>query len=269
MKRSLLLWILAFFLTAASAVYQRMTGPTYPAKERITLNGQEHKIRLARSHGGPSDFELRLDLGDPSIRGAVAWRRYKTADAWLNVPMSNTQGTLTARLPHQPPAGKLEYRVTLQDDSKSISLPTSGPNVIRFKGHVPTAVIIVHVLGIFSAMLFSTRTALEACVRSPRYKLFTTATVILLFAGGFILGPIMQKYAFDAFWTGWPNGTDLTDNKTAVAFLCWLAALIAISRKKSPKAWVITAAIVTVIVFLIPHSMLGSEIDYSKVDSGQ
>ncbi len=46
--------------------------------------------------------------------------------------------------------------------------------------------------------------------------------MMLLVLGGFLLGPIVQKYAFGAFWTGWPFGEDLTDNKTAVAVLAWL-----------------------------------------------
>ena len=34
--------------------------------------------------------------------------------------------------------------------------------------------------------------------------------------GGMILGPIVQKYAFGAYWTGIPFGHDLTDAKNLV-----------------------------------------------------
>jgi len=40
-----------------------------------------------------------------------------------------------------------------------------------------------------------------------------------------------------------------------------------LKRFKRPKRWAIAAAIITLIVYLIPHSVLGSEIDYSKTDS--
>ena len=36
-------------------------------------------------------------------------------------------------------------------------------------------------------------------------------------------------------------------------------------KSKNPKYWVIGAALVTLIVFLIPHSLMGSEINYSKM----
>jgi hypothetical protein len=88
-----------------------------------------------------------------------------------------------------------------------------------------------------------------------------------MFVGGLALGPVVQKYAFDAYWTGWPFGQDLTDNKTAAAFLAWLAAWRYAPRSEHPVRWVVGAALITLAVFLIPHSVLGSQLDYSKMDA--
>ena len=128
-----------------------------------------------------------------------------------------------ARLPHQPPAGKLMYRVILQQNMERVTLG-GAPVLIRFKGEVPLAVLIVHVICMFGGMLFSTRAALEFFSPRPAYSRLILVTVILLSVGGLVLGPVVQKYAFDAYWTGWPFGTDLTDNKTAVAWLAWVLA---------------------------------------------
>jgi hypothetical protein len=76
---------------------------------------------------------------------------------------------------------------------------------------------------------------------------------------------MVQKFAFGAYWTGWPFGHDLTDNKTLVALLIWIVALIVQLRNKKGRAWVIAAAIILLAVYLIPHSVLGSEIDYTQV----
>ena len=91
----------------------------------------------------------------------------------------------------------------------------------------------------------------------------------VLAVGGMILGPVVQKFAFDAYWTGWPFGHDLTDNKTLVAIIAWAAAAVATRRGKNPKPWAIGAATVTLAVFMIPHSVLGSELDYRTLDSQQ
>jgi hypothetical protein len=179
--------------------------------------------------------------------------------------MQYNEGTLSAELPVQPPAGKLQYRVYLQDYKNTVALPDNEPVIIRFKGHVPTIVLIFHVIVIFSAMLFSARTGIETFSPTPKYLNLTYWTVGLLAAGGFILGPIVQKYAFDAFWTGWPFGHDLTDNKTAIAIISWVLAAWKVKKSSNPKNWILAAAIITIAVFLIPHSVLGSELDYSKV----
>ncbi len=265
MRHSLVLWVVAFIVTAVFAVYQRMTGPTYPVTESVTLGGRDLRLRFERSHGGETDFPVRLTIGDATVLGTVEWKRHNTADTWTRTPMTNENGVLTAFLPHQPPAGKLDYRVILQTAGREVVLPSAGPVVVRFKGNVPTGILVIHVLVIFGAMLLSTRTALEILAPDPQLLSYTRWTVGLLFVGGLILGPIVQKYSFDAYWTGWPVGTDLTDNKTAVALLAWVTALIVQRRGRNPRTWIIAAAIITIVVFLIPHSMFGSELEYSAV----
>ena len=71
----------------------------------------------------------------------------------------------------------------------------------------------------------------------------------------------MQLYAFGELWTGIPFGKDFTDNKTLIALIFWIIAFVA-NRKKQRPAWIIIAAIVMLLVYLIPHSMGGSEFNY-------
>jgi hypothetical protein len=82
--------------------------------------------------------------------------------------------------------------------------------------------------------------------------------------GGMVLGPIVQKFAFGAFWTGWPNGSDLTDNKTLIAFLAWLPVTVLALRGRKLRIALVVGWIVMMGVFLIPHSLRGSEMDWSE-----
>ncbi|MEO1450503.1 MAG: hypothetical protein AAFV07_13315, partial [Bacteroidota bacterium] len=91
--------------------------------------------------------------------------------------------------------------------------------------------------------------------------------------GGMILGPIVQKYAFGEYWTGFPFGGDFTDNKMLFMWLAWALALAVIGFKPKKKenvsrTAVLTAAVVMTVVYLIPHSMGGSTLDYDQVDKG-
>lgn len=266
MKRSLLFWILAFLITAGAGIYQRRTGPTYPIDGLVILNGKEIKYELERSHSGEGNHVVKIETRDETISGYVEWKRYKTADEWMNVPMKYENGIHSAELPNQPPAGKLVYRVTLQDAQRTVTLPEKDAVVIRFRGDVPAAVLIIHVALMFIGLVVSTRAGLEFFSKEPKLKKLIVWTIGLLAVGGLIFGPIVQKYAFGAYWTGWPFGGDLTDNKTAAMVLFWVIAAIALKKSANPKSWALAAAVLTLVVYLIPHSVLGSELDYSKVD---
>lgn len=265
MRSNIWRWILAIIITLSSAVYQRLTGPTHPLRGRVTLGEETIKFRLKRTQGGTEDHLVKIAVRDTTIQGSLLFKRYKTDDTITWIPMIRVGEKLAAALPNQPPAGKLQYDVVLERGSEQVSLTKNQMAIIRFKGEVPIFVLILHVLFIFGAMLFSNRTGIEALAKNGRLKSLSYWTVILLFLGGLILGPVVQKYAFDAYWTGWPFGTDLTDNKTLVAFLGWLPAIVALRKGRDARWWVLGAAILVLAIFLIPHSLLGSELDYSKM----
>jgi FtsH-binding integral membrane protein len=178
-------------------------------------------------------------------------------------------GEVLATLPHQPPAGKLDYSVVLRSDRDSAVLPREGGVVIRFKGDVPLWILIPHVIVIFGAMLLSTRTGLEYFRTPENLQGLAVWTLGFTVVGGLVLGPLVQWYAFGAFWTGWPFGHDLTDNKTLLAAIGWGVAVLAIRRSRRPAAWAFGAALLMLVVFLIPHSVLGSELDYRALDAAR
>jgi len=258
MKQSTALWLIAFLLTCVTAYYQRITGPTYPLSGKVVISGNELFYRLNRSHGGESNAVIEMQTNDSSIHGVVEWKKYKASDEWRQAPMRYSDGVLSGELPHQPSAAKLLYRIVLNHGDRAVFVPQDAPVAIRFKGDVPLSILVPHVIAMFGAMFLSARTGLEYFNREQKFKKLIFWTIGFLFAGGLILGPIVQLFAFDALWTGWPMGTDLTDNKTAVALLAWVVAGIALRKSDRSKTWALWAAIITFVVYLIPHSLFGS-----------
>jgi hypothetical protein len=111
-------------------------------------------------------------------------------------------------------------------------------------------------------MLLSNLAGLLATVKHNRHRFYGKLTLLLFFIGGLILGPMVQHHAFGEAWTGIPFGWDLTDNKTLISFIFWAVA-VAMNRKKDRPAYTILAAIILLLIYSIPHSMFGSELDYS------
>ncbi len=261
MKKTLI-WLLAIVMTLGAAYYQRKTGPTHPRQVRLVLGGKAYDLTLVRSHGGDGDMPVEVNIPDTAVKGQVIYKRFPTSDPWDTLVMERHGDTLTALLPHQPPAGKLAYHIRLVHPSGEVVTETV---VARFKGTVPAAILIPHILFMFAAMLLSTLAGLMALWNVPSYKRYARITLVLLLIGGGILGPLVQKYAFGALWTGIPFGWDLTDNKTLIAIIFWIYAVLAI-RKKERRWTVVVAALVLILVYSIPHSMFGSTYNYETGD---
>ncbi|HID38229.1 MAG TPA: hypothetical protein EYP36_01785 [Calditrichaeota bacterium] len=269
MHKTYIRWILALLITLSAAAYQRLTGPTYPVNDTININGQTVSYELLRSHGGDGNQPVTLAFTDTSYKAYVVYKRYKTDEAWQKIPMQYNNNGFYAELPHQPPAGKLEYYILVENGNNQITIPAKTTVVTRFKGDVPAHILVPHIVFMFLAFLFSNLTGLEAITRGPRLARYAFITLGLLFIGGMILGPIVQKYAFDAYWTGIPFGYDLTDNKTLIAVLGWLLAVWAVwkRRDRTGTRWIVVfAAVLLLAVFSIPHSMMGSELDYNSME---
>ncbi len=262
--RSGYLWALSFVLVAFAAVYQRMTGPTYPVRGSVNIAADEVRYSLPTSHPGESDAEIRLMVSDSTVQGSLELRRFRSDDEWSSRELERQGDSLVGVIPHQPPAGKVMYRIFLDRGGERIPL-TSEPVIIRFRGDVPAAVMLPHIVLMFLAMLFSTRAGFEALFKRQQVAKLTLWTIVTLGLGGMMLGPVIQKYAFGAFWTGWPWGHDLTDNKTVVAFLLWLLALWRTRRSPDARGWVLAASVVLFVIYMIPHSVLGSELDYTQM----
>jgi len=262
--KKVIFWIIAFILTLSIAIYQRMTGPTYPKSYEFSLNDQAIQISLPRSQNGTSDAMIRLNIDNVGITGRIFYRRFKTADPMDTITFHRENSELVAWLPGQPAAGKLEYGMILFDSGGNPVFHTPENIIIRFKAEVPPLILIPHVILIFTAMLLSSLTGLYAIARIPSYKLYTFLTLLFFLLGGMIMGPVVQKFAFGEYWTGFPFGKDLTDNKALIAFVFWIVAWSGNLKGKERRYLVILAAIVNLVIAIIPHSLMGSELDYSS-----
>lgn len=257
---------LAIILTLLSVFYQRMTGPTYPKIFKIQMEDGQEEIKLLRSHSSSSDALIKIPLGQQQGEGTLSYRRYPTNDEWTTTDLKLENNFLVGILPKQPPAGKHQYFVSINLNGKSHQLGSrQEPITIRFKGNVPSFILIPHILFMFLSMLIGLMASIEAMFKTQSYSKLTISTAILILVGGMVLGPIVQKYAFGVFWAGFPFGVDLTDNKLLIAAVVWIVAA-GLNWKKAYRWPVIIAMSVQLATYLIPHSTMGSQYNY---ESGQ
>ena len=260
MKKSVC-WLLAILITLVLSVYQRMTGPTHPKKVTVELNGESYKVKLPRS-GVQHDEIVKLKGVPSNTTAQMHYRRYPTSHEFTTVDFCSKDDELQAALPVQPVGGKLQYYLTVGGKDYA----ADEPIVIRFRNDVPAGILVPHILLMFAAMLFAVYTFLLVVTRKE-YGKWLKITVATLFVGGFIFGPLVQHVAFGPWWTGFPYGTDLTDNKTLLSFLFFVVALATLRWKYNK--WVVCLAVLfMIVIFSIPHSTYGSEYDYTTQQLG-
>jgi hypothetical protein len=250
-KLGVWLWLAAFLLTVAAAAYQRQSGPTNPLRGSAQAAGRQFDYRLPRSADNTGD--ARIAIPDVGEQARVLWRRYPSRDPFTVVFMDREEiggkSILVANIPPQGAAGKVEYKIAVGGES----LPGGdGTAIMRFKGPVPAAVLLAHIALMFAAMLTSARAGLGAAFGRAE-NVLPWATLGLVLVGGILFGSLVAKAAFGAYWEGWPNGWDLTDNKTLIMAVVWLAACLL--RRRAGRAAVLAAAALTILVFLVPHSL--------------
>ncbi len=299
-KANVFLWVIAFLITAVAVLYQRATGPTYPMRGSYEMAGAEEgtmqkwKYGLVTSDYTDKDALVVLPSPPSGVTATLLWRRYPTKEDFTAVPFvwdakveykgGDQPGAMVAALPKQPAAGKLEYYLEVDAGDGAFRIPAATEDgdgaaepeniIIRFKDYVPGVILWPHVFMMFFSLLIGMRAGLAALVDPGRMRRLAWITLVGMTIGGMMLGPIVQKYAFGHYWTGFPNGTDLTDNKMLIMWLSWIVACALIGTRPKPKEGlgrgvVLLAAIVMTGVYMIPHSMRGSELDYAAIDAGE
>jgi len=269
-------WSLALFITLAASIYQKTTGPTYPKKVKVEFTDASYNFKLIRSQEIGTACNVDVDVKGEDVQGTIFYKRLGVNESWTELAMETRiindkqffgkgqeMPVLTAVLPEQPEAGKIQYFIELKKNEEVQFIEKEKPVVIRFKGAVPLYILIPHIFFMFSAMLLSSVSAIYFFAKDyDRVKNFGTRTFGALFFGGMVLGPIVQKFAFSEYWTGIPFGWDLTDNKTLIAFTAsFIAVAVNWKNNKKPILFLI-ATIVLYIIFTIPHSAFGSEFNY-------
>ncbi len=186
-------------------------------------------------------------------------------------------GEYTALLPDLGKGKRLLYSIIVTGSGgESVRVPArdGGFLPVKYKGHVSTIVLVMHIVFFFGAFFFMIQcfwSAVRILARGDNER-DTIRTMrwamIFTFVGGWPLGFILNFQAFGVVWEGYPFGFDITDNKTQVMFLFWIVCALLVrgsffglGRERDSVGSrglarsVITAFVLSLVLFIVPHSL--------------
>src|SRR5512140_334746 len=99
MRKRSVQWTVAVVLTLVSAVWQRWSGPTYPAMGHVAVAGESVTYKLLRTNSITERQPVRVTIPNPAVSGVVEWRHYPTSERWQSLPMVRHGESLETELP--------------------------------------------------------------------------------------------------------------------------------------------------------------------------
>jgi len=136
---------------------------------------------------------------------------------------------------------------------------------IRYEGKATFILLLSHIL----LMIMSLFLLIHALYYAMNYlftgeretAIFRTVNIgtIAFFITGFPIGCVIEKQVLGNYWEGVPFGWDITDSKTLIILVIWVVLIWLQSKKKisvrTYAKWVIINTIITIVLFMLPHSL--------------
>ena len=136
---------------------------------------------------------------------------------------------------------------------------------IRFEGEAAFILLLLHIVLMIAVLfllihaLYYAMYYLQTNDKGEHIVKTVNAGLITFFITGFPIGWIIEKQVLGNYWEGIPFGWDITDSKTLIIMVLWLIFIILHRMSKiSLRAyarWVIINTLITILLFLIPHSL--------------
>jgi len=277
--------IIAFILTLVLLSISRKISERKSEFKTVDFLGKriEHTTVTEKIGGGDIDLTAKIVTSESTPNYQIDLLYKISEGGYSSLPMiskpENPQ-TYSAKIPSQPKGKRGYYYIKVRDNSgNEITLPEeveteNPPFMIKFKGKVSPLILVLHVFSMFAAMFFSWMAFFYAweVMKGRKFLnqlgLSSLMALIFVFLGGFPLGFSVAYQTFGQAWGGIPYGWDITDNKTLIILIFWLVLVWLLkgtifkkdenknlTNPKKIAIWAIIFFILTVLVYLIPHSI--------------
>jgi hypothetical protein len=275
--------LIAFIFTLVLLGFARRVTMVRSVHKTVEKSGviiDHNTVPKKESQGDAQILVKVMGANDVKLFYKIEKGEFQSVDM---TPKEGESDVFVASIPHHKKGTKAWYYIEAQkqiDDKKlTVSLPDRkstnfDPILLKFEGAVPPFIIFSHVFSNFAAIFFSVLAVWKAIDlekgKSTLKKsvVFSLLTFVFLFLGFFVIGCALNYFAFGSLWEAFPFGSDVTDSKSQIVLLLWLVTLLLVKgtilgknpsknlvSEKTYSTMVIISFVVTVVMYLIPHSI--------------
>lgn len=271
--------IIGVLVTVALLGLARRLTVGKPVDLEVERGGVRASHRTVTQQVGPGApvIEVRVRPAEGAVVSGVFGDPRTDELGELAFERSDEEGLFQAALPELPKGSRVRYAVTVAaPGGEPIRFPERpGAFVLlKYKGKASPVVLAAHIACMFGGF-FCMVMSLFGAIRILRGRegkagavRFARWALLLSFIGGWPLGFVLNRETFGTLWEGYPFGYDVTDNKTQLMFVFWLASLLLVrgsflGRNESADAlpakgfaWaIVTSFVVSLVLFVLPHSI--------------
>jgi len=251
LKQSLILWLAAVIIIFLAGYSRNTTSSEYPVNGTITLSLSEISFSFDKVFRGKGDYTVWLAGESKGLSGDLVWRDIADTASWKTVKLTYANDILSGTIPHHSPYSKVEYKVKLYDNGKTVLVPQTSSVTLLFMGAVPSQIMMFYYITLFAGLILAVRTSLEIFSGAPKIKMYTIFTLISFFSFAWIFSPVKKGCEI-----GMIGGTriapvnELFSSGSVLLFVLWVAALILVFNTKKPKVWTIASSVLTLVIYL-------------------
>lgn len=252
------------------------------SRERVVEESKTRWMNLAHTPveeaeaGAEVTIEVQVEASDDISEPGIFLYYKSEQELFVVVPMKPfEEGRYFGTIPAHGRGSLIKYYVEGRaGEDLVVQVPAEERPRFEFyfKGTPNRYVLIAHVVVIFAALFFFILagyfayrglTERKALLHAPRLGLLGTA---FFFIASVPLGMVVAYQTYGKPWTGFPVGNDLTDNKSLVILLYWVAATFfyrGSALRKDPSSDILpgraipyvylAGVLITIALFLIPH----------------
>lgn len=251
MKQQIILWAGAFVITVVASVLLRTIDPEKPVTGTVQFGHQKVSYKFDRVYRSDDDYRVMLFSDINDLNATLEYRPAGSDSEWTKTDMKLLNGILTANIPKHPTMSKVDYKVILNYQGQSFTVPSDKGLVIKFLGRVSPQIMAWYYIALFGGIFLSMRIGLEYFNENEKIKKLSFFAFISFFFYAMLLIPVKRTYELSALGKSIPQITQLFTVGGVAIMILWIAGIISFFNVKNRKLMALSVAVLTLLVFII------------------